>query len=303
MYEEIMIADCGRQEATISSLLQEGLVEWKRSAPGHRPRLSAREQGASEAELAACELGSSVTRLDPHFRGIIYELPAVGEVLAVTKNEHCIHEKQGVFNHVSIGPDQGFVLNRDVDLRLFVSHWRHVFVVREEAASGPRTSLQFFDSGGAAVHIVYLTERSNRGAFDAIVARFRSTDQSPGIEITSSPPAPQDRPDREDQPCRVPRMLGRRTSPPGLFFQSFSGVWHKPPASLSPFRPRICLSRRAPFAPACSRSSVANANADGVHGRQPGLHPTSYWPRKYSRRGWTLAPCAGAKVQSATAGG
>ena len=198
MYEEIMIADCGRQEATISSLLQEGVFEWKRSAPGHRPRLSAREQGASEAELAACELGSSVTRLDPHFRGIIYELPAVGEVLAVTKNEHCIHEKQGVFNHVSIGADQGYdFLNRDVDLRLFVSHWRHVFVVREDVASGPRTSLQFFDSGGAAVHIVYLTDRSNRGAFDAIVARFRSTDQSSGIEITSSPPAPQDRPDRE----------------------------------------------------------------------------------------------------------
>jgi putative hemin transport protein len=197
MYEEIMIADCEHQEATISSLLREGLPKWKRSAPGHRPRLSAREQGASEAELSAVEFGSSVTRLDPHFRGIIYALPAVGEVLAVTKNEHCIHEKQGVFNHVSIGPDQGFVLNRDVDLRLFMSHWRHVFVVREEAAPGPRTSLQFFDSGGAAVHIVYLTERSNRGAFDAIVARFRSTDQSPGIEITSSPPAPQDRPDRE----------------------------------------------------------------------------------------------------------
>jgi len=171
-------------------------VETKRARASSAP-FCTRPRRASEAELAACELGSSVTRLDPHFRGIIYELPAVGEVLAVTKNEHCIHEKQGVFNHVSIGPDQGFVLNRDVDLRLFMSHWRHVFVVREEAASGPRTSLQFFDSGGAAVHIVYLTERSNRGAFDAIVARFRSTDQSSGIEITSSPPAPQDRPDRE----------------------------------------------------------------------------------------------------------
>lgn len=223
MYEEFTI-DCEREEGKRSGVLREGLRDWKRIAAGHRPRLAALEPGSSEAELAAHQLEGCVTRLNPYVRGILYALPAVGEVLAVTKNEHCIHEKQGAFNYISIGLEQGYILNCDIDLRLFMSHWHQVFVVREEAASGPRTSLQFFDRAGASVHKVYLTGRSNRGAFDAIVARYRSADQSPGIEATPTAPALQERRKWEIGPAEF-RACWRAPQAPLCFssslFQAF----------------------------------------------------------------------------------
>lgn len=175
--------------------LREALRRQKDASPGIRARDAAKDLGVSEAELVACRVGEGVIRLEPDFAALVRAMPCVGEVMALTRNEHCVHEKHGRFDHVSIGPGHGIVLNHDIDLRLFMHHWRHGFVVTEEVASGTRTSLQVFDIDGMAVHKVYLTQASDRAAFDALVERFRAADQNAPMPIT---PLPAPRPDRAD---------------------------------------------------------------------------------------------------------
>jgi putative hemin transport protein len=177
--------------------LRDALVRQKDETPGIRARDAAKALGVSEAELVACRVGDGVIRLEPDFADILRGMEAVGEVMVLTRNEHCVHEKHGRFANVSVGPGHGIVLNHDVDLRLFMGHWRYGFVVTEEVASGVRTSIQVFDIDGVAVHKVYLTKDSDRAAFDGLVARFRSPEQGAELVIASLPPRRPDRPDAE----------------------------------------------------------------------------------------------------------
>jgi putative hemin transport protein len=177
------------------NVLRDAHKALKERAPGIRTRDAARELGVSEAELVACRIGDGVTRLEPEFGDILRGMPAAGEVMVLTRNEHCVHEKHGTFGNVSIGPGMGVVVNHEVDLRLFMGHWRYGFVVMEEAASGSRTSLQVFDIDGTAVHKIYLTAKSDTASFAALVARFQSAEQSPEVEIAPLPPRLPDRPD------------------------------------------------------------------------------------------------------------
>jgi putative hemin transport protein len=185
------------QPRLAGAALREALVKQRDATPGVRARDAARLLGVSEAELVACRVGEGVIRLEPDFAGLLRAMPSVGEVMVLTRNEHCVHEKHGRFDNVSIGPGHALVLNHHVDLRLFMSHWRHGFVVTEEVASGLRTSLQVFDIDGVAVHKIYLTKDSDRAAFDALVERFRSPEQTSEIVIAPLPPRRPDRPDEE----------------------------------------------------------------------------------------------------------
>jgi putative hemin transport protein len=177
--------------------LRAALAECRYNNPGVRARDAARLLGVSEGELVACRVGNGAVRLEADFAEILRAMPKVGEVMVLTRNEHCVHEKHGRFDHVSIGPGHGIVLNHDVDLRLFMSHWRHGFIVTEEVASGVRTSLQVFDIDGTAIHKIYLTRDSNRDAFDLLAARFRSPQQTSDIAIAPLPPRLPDRPESE----------------------------------------------------------------------------------------------------------
>jgi len=191
-----MLNEAGSQAQRLSGTeLRTALASLKDRVPGIRARDAAKELGVTEAELVACRSGDNVVRLEPEFAAILRAMPEVGEVMVLTRNDHCVHEKHGRFDHVSIGPGHGLVLNHDVDLRLFMNHWRYGFVVSEEVASGLRTCLQVFDIDGTAVHKIYLTTDSDRSAFDALVKRFRSPEQSPDIVIA---PLPRRRPDRPD---------------------------------------------------------------------------------------------------------
>jgi putative hemin transport protein len=183
------------QPRLAGAALREALAKQKEATPGVRARDAAKMLGVTEAELVACRVGEDVIRLEPEFAEVLRAMPQVGEVMVLTRNEHCVHEKHGTFGNVSIGPGHGIVLNHDVDLRLFMSHWRYGFVVTEEVSSGVRTSLQVFDIDGVAVHKIYLTGKSDRAAFDALVARFTSPQQSGEIVINPLPARRADQPD------------------------------------------------------------------------------------------------------------
>jgi putative hemin transport protein len=181
-------------DETISTPIPHLRKAWenlRREEPGLRARDLAERLGVSEGELVASRCGDGVTRLDGRWAELIHALPAVGRVMALTRNDSCVHEKKGAFGHIEIEGRMGLVLNEAIDLRLFLDHWKHGFAVREEAHGRALQSLQFFDGDGRAVHKVYLTEASDAAAWSALVGRFAAGVQSPLLELrTVAEPLP-----------------------------------------------------------------------------------------------------------------
>jgi putative hemin transport protein len=87
--------------------------------------------------------------------------------MALTRNEHAVHERHGRFEEVSAGPGHILVTGPDIDLRLFTRRWAHAFAV-----AGERPSLQIFDVDGEAAHKIFATEHTDRAAWAALVERF-----------------------------------------------------------------------------------------------------------------------------------
>jgi putative hemin transport protein len=158
---------------------------FRQENPKTRIRDAARALGTSEGELVATGCGSTARRLRPEWADLLKALPALGRVMALTRNEQCVHERHGAYEDVSVTGPMGLVLGPDIDLRLFISSWRHAFAVTE----GERRSIQIFDQSGVAVHKVYATAETNASAFNALVERFLHDDQSPSI-VTERGPAP-----------------------------------------------------------------------------------------------------------------
>src|SRR5215470_8516439 len=130
----------------------------KLERPAIRIRDAATSLGVSELELVALGTGRSATPLASDWRSLLADMPDVGRVMCLTRNEHCVHERHGRFEDVQVGGPHGLVLGADIDLRLFLGMWRHGFAVRERVKSGERISLQFFDAAGEAVHKIYATD-------------------------------------------------------------------------------------------------------------------------------------------------
>jgi putative hemin transport protein len=149
-----------------------------------RQRDAADLLGVSEAELLASAIGEGVTRLAGDLRAVLKRAPELGRVMALTRNESCVHEKTGVYENLEAESMVGLALGADIDLRLFFAHWKHGLAVREAGAHGETRSLQFYDGAGQAVHKIFLKEGSDAGAFDRIVGDFAAPDQSRGLEVS-----------------------------------------------------------------------------------------------------------------------
>ena len=183
----------------LSSSSTDLAARWSRlrgEKPSLRIRDAAATLGVSEAELVALGLGQSATALAANWRALLADMPSVGRVMCLTRNEHCVHERHGRFEDVQVNGPHGLVLGPDIDLRLFLGSWRHGFAVREPVKHGERTSLQFFDASGEAVHKIYATDETDRQAFDALIARHRAEPPA-AIEIAPRVPDAADRPDAE----------------------------------------------------------------------------------------------------------
>ncbi len=154
-----------------------------------RERDFARIHGISEAALVAAYVGAGTTRLNADVGTLLTGLEAVGEVMALTRNESVVHEKIGRYSNVSVGQHTGIVLGDEIDLRVFPPKWRVGFAVEKTDDAGDiRRSLQFFDAAGDAVHKVHLRPESDLAAYGALVERLRAADQSQAL--VAEPPAP-----------------------------------------------------------------------------------------------------------------
>ncbi len=151
--------------------------------PKMRERDLAAQLGISEAELVAAHCGEGVLRIEPRVNDVLPGLEAVGEVLALTRNESAVHEKIGVYDKVETGEHASLVLGEHIDLRIFPKVWTHGFAVEKREGEEIRRSLQFFDDAGDAVHKVHLRPSSNLYAYQKLVADLASGDQSPAVSL------------------------------------------------------------------------------------------------------------------------
>ena len=164
--------------------LKETWNRYKAAHPQTRIRDAAADLRVSEAELLATDLGETVIRLAvpderPGWGRVIEKLPTLGYVMALTRNEHCVHERKGEYREVGIFGFMGNVLGPDIDLRFFLNHWHFGFAVAEPEKDGKlKRSLQFFDRDGSAVHKIFLQETSSVEAFDSLTTEYRAAEQS-----------------------------------------------------------------------------------------------------------------------------
>ncbi|MEO1268340.1 MAG: ChuX/HutX family heme-like substrate-binding protein, partial [Myxococcota bacterium] len=155
--------------------------------PKLRIRNAALILGVSEAELLATQLGETVHPLNGAWSEILEGLEEVGDVMALTRNNHAVHEKHGVYRNVSIDGPIGLVLDEEIDLRLFMHHWYAGFVVQQPLKSGWRRSLQFFNRYGQAVHKIFATEHTDQDAWNALVDRHRCAEPPVDLEWSTPP--------------------------------------------------------------------------------------------------------------------
>lgn len=159
-----------------------------------KPRLRARDAAhhlaVSEAELTASRLGVDAVRLRTDWAELLPALGELGQVMALTRNEHCVHERKGPYRDVTVSANgqMGLVVSPDIDLRLFLGGWASAFAVSEETAHGTQRSIQVFDRQGTAVHKVFLTEQSDLAAWDPLVRSFTAAGQRADLELVPLEP-------------------------------------------------------------------------------------------------------------------
>jgi putative hemin transport protein len=168
---------------TTASTLKLKYEEYKLANPKKRIRDIAADLRVSEAELLATGLGETVTLLKKDFENILKQVKSLGYVMALTRNEYCVSERKGVYENISFSPHAGLVLGEDIDLRLFMQQWQFGFAVKENG----RESLQFFDQEGVAIHKIYLTDTSNKPAYDELVNQYQDLENT---EIHVNPVKP-----------------------------------------------------------------------------------------------------------------
>jgi putative hemin transport protein len=131
-------------------------------------------------------------RVEPRVNDLLSGFEAVGEVMALTRNESAVHEKIGIYGGVRLGEGAGVVINGEINLRVFPPQWKHAFAVERRDGEGrTRHSLQFFDAAGDAVHKVHLRPASDMACYEALVAKLASSDQRACLpEVGPIPLAP-----------------------------------------------------------------------------------------------------------------
>lgn len=162
--------------------------------PSARARDFAQSLGITEAELVAAHVGHGTTVLVADPDRLVPWVGKLGDVMALTRNDNCVHERRGHYTDYRSGAFASMVLNPEIDLRIFPTHWVHAFAVEEAGAEGVKRSLQVFDAAGDAVHKVYLKPESLTDQFAALIRGLRHPEQADRLDL---------QPRRPVEPARV----------------------------------------------------------------------------------------------------
>ncbi len=175
----------------IVTTLKEQWQAFREQHPKVRIRDAASQLQVSEGELVAACTGGTVKHLKNEFPALIQAMPALGKVMVLTRNEHCVIERKGAFEIINTeNKHVGTVLGKDIDLRMFFSRWKYGFAVDTDDSIGFKKSLQIFDAQGTAIMKIYAVDKTDLTAWDKLVADFTASEQPAAITVAPAPPAP-----------------------------------------------------------------------------------------------------------------
>ena len=160
-----------------------------------RHRDAAHAMQLSEAAATALFVGEYVIRLKDDFIGLVERCGELGEVMALTRNEACVHERTGHYVELSHSGTMGMALGEEIDLRIFYGQWASAFAVSETSTAGTQRSLQFFDTYGDAVHKIFLREKSELSAWMVLTEEFAAAEQVAGLKVPPRPVKAAETPD------------------------------------------------------------------------------------------------------------
>ena len=184
-----------------TSHLRARLKELINEEPKLRARDRAERLGVSEAELLSLGLGEDVIRLDGDFKDMLKDIKQMGYVMALTRNDHVVHERKGVYHNITFyeGPhNMGVAVNEGIDLRLFMNEWKYCLaVILRRGKGGDLHGLQFFDAYGAAVHKIYATPKSRLEGWAYITEKYWTKQEAVVVADRERPLPAAERPDEE----------------------------------------------------------------------------------------------------------
>jgi len=158
-----------------------------RALRAENPKLRARDfalvHAITEADLVAAHVGFGATVIEATPDRLMPLVQRLGDVMALTRNPSCVHERRGIYEDYHAGAHAQMVLGAEIDLRLFPAHWVHGFAVTDATPEGVKRSLQIFDAAGDAVHKIHLKPESNNAAFEALVAALRGAEQRDRLDL------------------------------------------------------------------------------------------------------------------------
>jgi putative hemin transport protein len=157
---------------------------------GLRARDAAEALGLSEGAAVAAHVGApadgplSAVPLSTEWLAQLQSLQVCGPLLALTRNHSVVHEKTGVYRNLSASGPVGIALGEEIDLRLFFNQWHAGFAVTESSGNGePKTSLQYYDRHGTAVHKIYPREQTDLAAWREALASAAKAAPAPSENV------------------------------------------------------------------------------------------------------------------------
>lgn len=176
----------------------------RQQQPKLQMRDAAKSLGVSEAELLATQT-SQVVRLQggaDAARKIMRRALDLGEVMALSRNEHGVIEVTGVATRVkpksateTLDEDArlrqqnaiGGYIGGPIDLRFHFTNWAHAFAVTQTRDGKTNRSLQFFDASGEAIHKIFVKSEAGVAVFEQMQEEFRlaKADVPPAIVAKS----------------------------------------------------------------------------------------------------------------------
>ncbi|WP_208441439.1 hemin-degrading factor [Bartonella raoultii] len=139
--------------------------------------------GISEAELVAayCTIGKA-KRLKIDVAALLENAPQLGIVMALTRNEHAVHEITGCFEKIVQDQNVPITLGQ-IDLRIFSKQWKFGFEYEVMVLGKPTKSLQFFDQHGDAILKLYSKDTTNMEEWSKLVEKLLHEDQSSVLDV------------------------------------------------------------------------------------------------------------------------
>jgi putative hemin transport protein len=180
--------------------LSQRWAQLRQEQPKLQVRDAAQKLGVSEAELVATQAvrlqsGSNAAR------AILRRALDLGEVMALTRNEHGVIETTGVAKRYpvkAITPEMsdeekrriqnsiGGYISGPIDLRFHFDKWEHAFAQTLNKDGKTTRSLQFFDASGTALHKIYVKSDTGNAVFDRLVEEFRHPQAQAPLNIIPS---------------------------------------------------------------------------------------------------------------------